>query len=44
MSTKTMEIMFGDLDAEAQDKYVETFGYDDNLDVNPIAIIEHEED
>ncbi len=42
MSTKKMEIMFSSLDAEAQDEYVEIFGYDDNLDQNPIAIIEQE--
>lgn len=44
MSTKIMEILFDDLTTEAQQEYTRTFGYDDNLDQYPIAIIEQEEE
>ncbi len=43
MSTSTMSIMFDDLNEDAQKEYIETFGDDNNLDNNPIAIIEHED-
>ena len=41
---KSIEIFFHDLNADAQKRYIEVFGDDDNRDLNPIAILECEDE
>ena len=46
--SKTLQIMFDDLDKEAQKKVLEFYGYDSpeegNLDVVPLFVLEKEEE